>query len=250
MRIPKSNLSSPPLGRHVGALTMTSTVASAAFVLLLALMHLLEPEFDPTWRFISEYQLGAWGPLMSAAFLCLGVSATCLVVALASQVRSVGGWIGIALLGVSAAGFLLAATFRTDSLISPTMSAAGLVHSIAAVLGGFAPLAVLLIAWSLARNTAWRSVRPALWWTVLPGILSTFASLWQQSVLATGGGAFGPGVEVGGPNRLLMLTIAAALFTLATLIQVAMRGHKVASPVLGNRGDRAKPIPSRVKATE
>lgn len=32
-----------------------------AFLLLLASLHLIEPEFDPSWRMISEYELGKYG---------------------------------------------------------------------------------------------------------------------------------------------------------------------------------------------
>jgi len=35
-----------------------SFAAAAAFAVLLAALHILEPEFDPSWRFISEYELG------------------------------------------------------------------------------------------------------------------------------------------------------------------------------------------------
>jgi hypothetical protein len=38
-----------------------SIVSEVLFVLLLASLHVLEPEFDPTWRFTSEYALGNFG---------------------------------------------------------------------------------------------------------------------------------------------------------------------------------------------
>lgn len=45
-----------------------SFAAAAAFVVLLAALHFLEPEFDPSWRFISEYELGRYGWAMRLAF--------------------------------------------------------------------------------------------------------------------------------------------------------------------------------------
>ena len=33
-------------------------VLAVAIALLLLGLHLVEPEFDPTWRFVSEYALG------------------------------------------------------------------------------------------------------------------------------------------------------------------------------------------------
>ena len=40
-------------------------------VLLLGSLHLLEPEFNPSWRFLSQYELGEFGWLMRLAFLAL-----------------------------------------------------------------------------------------------------------------------------------------------------------------------------------
>jgi hypothetical protein len=33
--------------------------ATIAFLVLLALVHVIEPEFDPMWRFMSEYSTNA-----------------------------------------------------------------------------------------------------------------------------------------------------------------------------------------------
>lgn len=41
-----------------------SIASGVLFILLLGSLHLLEPEFDPTWRFISEYALGRFGWLI------------------------------------------------------------------------------------------------------------------------------------------------------------------------------------------
>lgn len=46
----------------------TAVVLSSAFLTILFLLHLLEPEFDPAWRLISEYELGRYGWMMTLAF--------------------------------------------------------------------------------------------------------------------------------------------------------------------------------------
>jgi hypothetical protein len=43
----------------------------ALFLVLLIVLHFLEPEFNPP-RFISEYQLGRFAFLMSFFFFCRG----------------------------------------------------------------------------------------------------------------------------------------------------------------------------------
>src|ERR1700730_6638555 len=72
--------------------------ASAAFIILLAALHILRPDLDPSWRFISEYELGDFGWVMRVAFFCLALSCGSLCVAVVSQVRGVTGYLGLALL--------------------------------------------------------------------------------------------------------------------------------------------------------
>ena len=52
----------------------TAIFSGVLFAVLLLSLHVLEPEFDPTWRFVSEYMLGDFGWLMHLAFLTLAVS--------------------------------------------------------------------------------------------------------------------------------------------------------------------------------
>lgn len=237
-RIPRSNVVTSPLPASSGPLAAISAVTAGAFVLLIAVLHVIEPEFDPSWRFISEYQLGAWGGLMSLAFFSLAVSATTLLLAVRTQIRTVGGRIGLAFLGLSAFAFLLAGMFRTDSLLAETGSTSGLIHSIGAALGGFVPLAAYLIAWSLARNSSWRELRPVLWWVTVPAIIGNLASIAQQAILTAGGGAFGPATPVGWPNRLLVTAFAVWMLAAALLVRAGVRR---AQGQARGAGDQATP---------
>jgi len=218
-RIPRSDIVTPQLPDASKALATTSAATAAAFVLLLAVMHVIEPEFDPSWRFISEYQLGAWGGLMSVAFLCLAASATTLLLAVRSQVRTVAGRIGLGILALCAVAFFVAGVIRTDSLLAETATTTGVIHSTAAAVGGFVPLAAYLIAWSLARNIAWRAYRPTLWWVIAPAILGDLAAWTQNAVMAASGGVFGPGTPVGWPNRVLVVGFAAWMLAVALLVR-------------------------------
>jgi Protein of unknown function (DUF998) len=91
-----------------------SIASGVLFVLLLGSLHLLEPQFDPTWRFISEYALGNFGWMMRLAFLALATSLTSASVAISSQVRTVVGYVGLGGLAIAAIGFLIAAIFITE----------------------------------------------------------------------------------------------------------------------------------------
>src|SRR3979411_1611235 len=91
-----------------------SIACGLLFALILGSLHVLEPEFDPTWRFISEYALGGFGWMMNLAFLALALSLACAGVAILSQVRPIVGYIGLAVLGIAAIGMLIAGIFTTD----------------------------------------------------------------------------------------------------------------------------------------
>jgi hypothetical protein len=49
-------------------------VLAVIFLSILLLLHFLKPELDPTWRMISEYEIGCPGWLMRLAFFSWGAS--------------------------------------------------------------------------------------------------------------------------------------------------------------------------------
>ena len=177
----------------------------AAFVLLLAALHVIRPDLDPSWHFVSEYAIGEYGWMMAVAFLALALSYVALFVTLRLQIQTLAGRIGLALLLVSSVGLILAGLFTTDPLLaSPeARTARGKLHSVGGTLGIVIPFAAALISWSLARSRGWSLARVPLLWSaglVVIGFLVSAGSLavllWQS------GGTFGPEVPVGWPNRL------------------------------------------------
>jgi len=59
-----------------------SIVFAIVFLFLLLLLHFLKREFDPSWRMISEYEIGHFGWLMRLAFFCWGASVLLLLIAI------------------------------------------------------------------------------------------------------------------------------------------------------------------------
>lgn len=57
-----------------------SFAAAAAFVVLLAALHVLKPELDPSWRMGSEYAIGDYGWVMRIAFFSMALSCVALFV--------------------------------------------------------------------------------------------------------------------------------------------------------------------------
>lgn len=186
-----------------------TVVLSSLFLAILFLLHFLEPEFDPSWRMISEYEIGRYGWLMSPAFFCWGGSVLALLVTLWPSLRTLGGKIGrwwLVLLGIALFG---AGIFKTNAITDPTPSTANSLHTLcgALVILTF-PMVVTLIAASLARHPEWASVRRWLpWGTVLVwlSLFAYFGSMILSNVINPAAGRVGPEVYQGWPNRLMVV---------------------------------------------
>jgi Protein of unknown function (DUF998) len=174
--------------------------ATALAVGLMVLLHFLEPEFDPSWRMLSEYSLGRYGVLMRAAFLAMGTA----VIAVAVALWGTAGLWSLGLIFV-AIGPLGAAFIDTDPITTPRaqMSRRSNIH---AALGslfilGF-PLAATLAGIGAADDP---TVGPVLAWA---SIVSWITLVWfiGTSVRHTRPDAVGgPEVRVGWPNRVNIL---------------------------------------------
>jgi hypothetical protein len=222
--MPKPTITTEPMSRGSQFAARVSFATSAAFIALLGVLHVLKPEIDPSWRFISEYELGDYGWLMRLAFILLAISSVSLAVAITSQIRTVGGYLGLVLLMISAVGMALAGIFVTDPIASAgaARSSAGRLHELGAMLD-LIPFAGLLINWSLARNQAWSWARPILNWTAWLPLIGTVVFVASMAImLSRSGGRLGPDVPVGWPNRIMIL------FHCAWLMSVALCAMKVA----------------------
>ena len=124
--------------------------------------------------------------------------------------HSLDGYIGLLVLLVTAVALAAAATFATDPITTPgeAFTTHGRRHGTAAMVGipGFA-IAAALITWSLARDPAWVSMRGMLigsacfvWFSLVAMVLVVVVLLPRH------GGAFGPKVWIGWPNRLVMVS--------------------------------------------
>ncbi|AWP27663.1 DUF998 domain-containing protein [Paenibacillus sp. Cedars] len=193
----------------VKSLTMTgsrfalaSIIAGGLFVLLLSSLHLLEPEFDPTWRFISEYALGDFGWMMHLAFGLLALAQISVAITIFPHIRTVTGYIGLVILGISAIGIIIAGIFVTDPItVSPDDATfSGSMHSIGAMLD-YTPVAALLISLSLSRLDVWRPMKRVLLTSAIIAIVAMLLFVLQIPQ----DGQFGPGVLAGMFGRFLIL---------------------------------------------
>ena len=210
-------LSNPAAAVSSQAAARVSLAATAIFVLLLAALHIIKPELDPSWHFISEYAIGPYGWLMMLAFLCLALSCVSLLIAIRSQVPTLAGKMGLVLLLITAVGMTVAGIFPTDPITTDreAMTRTGQLHELGALLD-LMPFAAPLISWSLARhNPAWKSARRVLAWTAWLPLLGLVVFMGSTMLMLPADGQFGPGVLVGWPNRILILTYCIWLAAIA-----------------------------------
>jgi hypothetical protein len=195
-----------------------SFAGAATFALLLAALHFIKPELNPSWHFISEYAIGEYGWIMVLAFLSLALSYVSLFSALRSQLQTIAGRIGLALLLVSALGLTLAAIFTTDPITvsENAVTTEGTLHNFGGTLGIAMPFAAALVGWKLARDPAWSSAtRPLIWATGL-ALVAFLVSLVSLGVMVSrSGGEFGPDVLVGWPNRIEIVAYSVWLMVVA-----------------------------------
>ena len=191
-------------------------VSVGGFLVLLALLHGLEPEFDPAWRWISEYELGRWGWLMRLAFGLWSAGALALLLALGGA----GGLLGRAWLLLIVIALLGAGLFVTDPITAVTPTLAGRLHGLAGIFTILTfPIMATVLAASLAGSPQWAAARPQLLgFTLLTwvGQVAFWGTILVSSAIHHPAG-LGPQVRAGWPNRFMVVTYALWLMALAWL---------------------------------
>lgn len=208
--------------RAVSAFSFTaawlSFIATVVFLVLLTLLHFIKPELDPSWHFISEYEIGNFGWLMQLAFLSLALSHVALATAIRPYVRGIAGWIGLSCMLIAAAGMVVASVFITDPIMaSPeAMTTGGRLHSLGGTLGIAGLFGTLIVSWKLSRNAAWFSARRAVLGAMGLNLLAFVVNFVSMgAMLSQSNGQFGPDVLVGLPNRFGILSACVWLIVVA-----------------------------------
>ncbi len=99
--------------RHLAAVSM---IVMGVFLALIVLLHAIKPEFEPSWRFLSEYSIGRHGWVMMTAFFLWAISCFTLSVALREHVKTRGGRLGRAVLVVVGLSLIMAGLFAQDPI--------------------------------------------------------------------------------------------------------------------------------------
>lgn len=195
--------------------------ASAATLVLLGALHVLSPEFAPSWRMVSEYANGQYGLVLSLMFACWAVGSWALAYGLMPQVIGRGGKIGLVFLVAAGLGEAMASVFDIKHSL----------HGVSALIGiPSLTIAAMLISISLGRTAGWAAARKALLWTANLTWISLILMAAAFAVLIItyrqAGGDMAAGTEitalpegvialVGWANRFLVIAYCAWVMTTA-----------------------------------
>jgi hypothetical protein len=188
-------------------------------------LHVVRADLEPSWHMISEYAVGPFGWMMSAAFLSLASSMLALLLALRPRLQGWLGGAGLAFLALATLGLTMGGLFATDPPATPRdqPSTSGMLHGISFMLGvpGIS-FAVTFINLRLLRDTSSRQARSML--------LVTAALVWLTLIVfavamvtCIRAGATGAEFVVGWQNRAMVLTWAAWSAALAWRVRAEAR---------------------------
>jgi hypothetical membrane protein len=140
-------------------------LGSIALVSLLAL-HFLSPEYQMSWRMISEYALGKYKWLLTLFFVSWGLASMLLAIGLWHEMQSIWAKIGLVLVFVSGIGAVMGGLFDLKHKF----------HGFSFALGvPTLPIGALLVAYHMVSFEEWAFAKNM--------ILTTSHSLWMSMVL-------------------------------------------------------------------
>jgi hypothetical protein len=144
-------------------LALLAIVGIADFLLNLTALHFLRPDVNPVLEPISNYAVGPYGFLHTAADIGGGLAALALTFGLYLGIASPGrSYVGLFLLGLNGISVLLAGIFPID--VGAETTTVGAIHNIVGNIGFFGfPVAIILLSLGMRKDERWRSLRlPAL----------------------------------------------------------------------------------------
>ena len=140
-------------------LALLAIVGIVDFLLNVAVLHFLRPDVNPVLEPMSNYAVGPYGFLLTAADIGGSLAALALTLGLYVSIAPPGrSYVGLFLLGLYGISVLLAGIFPIDVGGEATM--AGTIHNIVGNIAFFGfPIAVILLSLGMGKDERWRSFR-------------------------------------------------------------------------------------------
>jgi hypothetical protein len=183
----------------------TAILFGVIFLTILFLLHFLKPELDPTWRMISEYEIGRFGWLMRLAFFSWGISLLAVLITIWPYLQQVSRlWLVLIVIAICGAGM-----FKTNPITDNNPNLANTIHTLcgAIVILTF-PIAATLAVSNLLRNQLWSTSQSVLIFGIILAwfsMVAFFASIIISRSIDSSAGRTGPNVYLGWPNRFMVV---------------------------------------------
>jgi len=158
-----TTIESQSRSRVTGVLVLLAIVGIVDFLLNVAVLHFLRPDVNPVVEPMSNYAVGPYGFLLTAADIGLGLAALALTFGLYLSIAPPGrSYVGLFLLGLYGVSVLVAGIFPID--VGGEATTFGIIHNIVGNISFFGfPIAVILLSLGMGKGERWRSFRrPAL----------------------------------------------------------------------------------------
>jgi hypothetical protein len=201
-------------------LALLAIVGIVDFLLNIATLHFVRPDVNPLLEPLSNYAVGPYGFLFTAADIGGGLAALALTFGLYLDIAPPGrSYVGLFLLGLYGVSVLLAGIFPIDVGGEATM--VGTIHNIVGNILFFAfPVGVILLSLGMGKDERWRSFRrPAL-------VVSLLVVL---TVILTMVG-FNLGIGFGVTQRLANVTALAWMLLAALHLRSVAQGTLAMQP--------------------
>ena len=181
-------------------------ICASAFIIILALLHVIKPELDPSWRVISEYEIGHYGWIMQLEFFLLTAASIGVFATYWHKLTSKSGRAGLIWLLISAFGMIMGGTFVTDPIttVKSAWTTNGILHNMGGAIMIFStPFVITLITMNLIRQKLAKKkkllliVFTVMVWLGFIGYIAITALTYR--------GIANPEVVIGWPNRIFIL---------------------------------------------
>ncbi len=202
-------------------LISTATLATIFATLGFLLLHIIEPEYGPMWRFVSEYSNGHYGFIMRITFLLFATATLTTALLLKSLKPSRLGKIALTSFFVSTVGLILAACFNQDPITSKVMTFAGNMHGFATILGipGFSIGALFTAFWFNKQESAGNGRVTNIIVGVLP-LVSFLLMLGYLFTAISPETGFTPDTYTGLLNRVFIVAMIGWLFYFISKVKI------------------------------
>jgi uncharacterized protein DUF998 len=136
--------------RQLAWLALIAIGGIVYFVVAVLILHVLRPEYNPINHAVSNYAVGPYGYLMTAAFYALALSVFALALGLArSMVFTNEARVAVMLLNIASVGMIVMGIFPGDvHALHPPATITGVIHWTAA---GVSFASIMIAAFILSR---------------------------------------------------------------------------------------------------